>query len=358
MKGRIFAYVSTYLRTRTLILCVLLLGVLLVGVLGYVHVRETPGSYEGQAAQAESHWRERIRAIGPTAAYEEFAQSVAGLEALDQHSKAHVFGAALYHEIGLKGASICDERFGQGCLHEFIGLAVVDRGVAVLDELHAECQATLGLTGYFCEHGVGHGLMTYFGVTDTGLKTSLKYCDKYESEDPLNGCYTGSFMEYFERNVTVGDDSPRPVENGNYSSICGELSGTSHWLCFYSLPRWWHQLYKHQGMAEEDIFPILRDRCLAVPEDMRSDCFNGLGHITPSAVDYSVPKTIQMCAVVTQGNVSLDARCRAHAANDFLLEVGKPEALQVCEGLSGASFTFCHAYATIIEQKTITVPAP
>ncbi len=334
------------------------LTIVLIGsvFLGLLYARNN--SEAGRIAEQEMYWREHIRANGPETAYDMFARSVEDLLPLEQHSRAHPFGAALYHEVGIKGASICDERFGQGCLHEFIGLAVAEGGVAVLDELHSECKTALAPQSYFCQHGVGHGLMTYFGVTESGLKRSLQYCDTYRSEDPVNGCYTGVFMEYFERNVTIGEDSPRPLEKENVFSVCDQYSGTSRWICFYSLPRWWHQIYKHQGTPEDAIFPILMEYCNAAQEDARDICFSGLGHIIPSAMDYDVPKTIRMCKLVTQENVSLEARCRAHAANSFLLEVKTMQALRVCEGLTGQSRLFCDAYAKIVAQKTITVTAP
>jgi hypothetical protein len=310
--------------------------------------------HERREAAEEQKWRDAIRAHGAREAYEELAVSIASLPETEQHTRAHTFGAALYDEVGLAGVSVCDDRFEQGCMHAFIGLAVADNGLAVIEKLQAQCTEALAPYTYYCEHGIGHGLMTYFGVTDTGLRQSLAYCTRHEDADPLNGCDTGVFMEYFERNVTMGYDLPRPVENGNIFSVCSELSGTPQWLCYYWLPHWWHQLDKHQGIDEPQIFTHITALCSKVPSEWHDVCISGIGHIVPSTTNYNIAQTIERCDAIAKDIGEL-ARCRAQSANDFLLLHGLEEALQVCVGLEGSAREFCDALARTPSQKSVTI---
>jgi hypothetical protein len=333
----------------------LILAIAFLGTMGMRSLR--PATRE---ADAVSQWRKAIAHDGASAAYQEFVRSVADQLPPQQHMHAHEFGDALYDEIGISGVAVCDEQFEQGCMHELVGRAVVDHGLSVLDELHDECNKALAPHSYYCQHAVGHALMTYFGPTDAGLATSLGYCVKNKADDPLHGCFTGAFMEYFERNVTTGEDNPRPVEEGNYLSVCPSLSEqNSAWLCYFSLPRWWRQLLVHAGQTELDAIPQLLAHCEAVDDPaLRDACYAGVGEAVPRAASYDVQLAIKTCDEIAKSE-HVRAICRAQAANDFLLVGYSPEqAGRLCTGLAGQSLAYCSAYANQLVQRLVTEEIP
>jgi hypothetical protein len=298
--------------------------------------------------------------VGGKAAYQEFAQSVADLPENDQHTHAHEFGAALYGVEGLSGISVCDERFAQGCFHEFIGEAVIAHGFGIVRTLSEKCAAAIAPDSYFCQHGIGHGLLALSGYDEASLKKALAQCPLLVTNDPLNGCYTGIFMEYYERDVLEGNDSPRPVEHKDWFAPCSDLSGeTSRWVCFYSLPRWWHQIYIHQGgQSESAVLANMSALCMkAAQPDQIDICFSGIGHVIPTTVGYKGQASATACERATS-DPRYRLLCKADAASDLLVEQLPQEALAACNGLSGASLTYCDAYATRPDQKNIPVRMP
>lgn len=143
------------------------------------------------------HWVYEIYMHGSHQAYERFAKRAQGLDESITHAKAHQFASVLYALEGISAIRVCDERFAQGCAHEVIGRAVHEYGVAIVPQVQHECAAAFGEGAYFCDHGVGHGLVDYYGYTREALDSVFAYCDAHERDDPLRGCYTGAFMEYF-----------------------------------------------------------------------------------------------------------------------------------------------------------------
>jgi len=313
----------------------------------------------GANVQAQiAYWKSRIAQVGGKAAYQEFATSVADLSPNDQHTHAHEFGAALYKEAGLSGISVCDERFSQGCFHEFIGEAVIAHGFGIVHTLSEECASAIAPDSYFCQHGIGHGILALSGYDEASLKKALAQCPLLVTDDPLNGCYTGIFMEYYERDVLNGEDSPRPVGENDWFAPCNDLSGISQYLCFYSLPRWWHQLFVHQHETEEDALKQMSALCTKLQDKVFLDiCFSGIGHVVPPSAGYDASRSIMFC---NEASASPRYRllCRAEAANDFLDEGNPANARSVCEGLTGASLAYCGAYSSITSEKSIQIPFP
>lgn len=304
----------------------------------------------------EEHWAERIQAVGGRAAYRELSDEIASRSSGEQHKEAHLFGAALFATEGISGISVCDARFAQGCMHEFMGRAIAEEGILVVERLNRACRDTFRERSFFCEHGIGHGVLGYFGYDEPSLAKALSVCERGESEDLLNGCYTGVFMEYYLRNVLSGGVDPRPLEGGDWYAPCPTLQGTSRWLCYYARGQWWNVLLKREGLAEPDILARMLALCDEAAGQDRMACLRGIGHIVPYMVEQDIPRVREMCDAF--GPEPLRVLCLAEASNAILLERGSTVAEVLCKGLSGESRAYCDAYAHQPDQKNIRTPYP
>lgn len=110
------------------------------------------------------------------------------------HDLAHFSGSLIYQKEGLSGLSTCDSSFAFGCYHGFVDEAL-SQSLEPLKDLAESCE-NVGKPNSgpwaSCIHGLGHGVATYFEVSD--LKNSLTACEAV----PINPsfCWDGVFMEF------------------------------------------------------------------------------------------------------------------------------------------------------------------
>lgn len=271
---------STLSTNRILALIAILLFLLLVAnVLVSVQPRiytEVPTNVYAE----KLHWKERIEQIGARAAYEELVRATESLSPTDQHVPAHLFGSALFETKGIEGMAVCDSRLLYGCFHEFFSQAIVTHGLSIVPELEARCPVSPSIDAPIsCQHGIGHGLVAYFGYTAEDLESAVSECDALTS-DPWHACLQGAFMEYQLRFFASADGSDaRVVPDNNPYDPCTLYDGIYAERCVGLLPVWWRAaLFEHAPTTES--FTNAGELCRALPEtlhDNRDACFRGIG---------------------------------------------------------------------------------
>lgn len=297
-----------------------------------------------QLDYAHVAWVEQIKKEGGERAYERFSKYVAHESESKKHEQAHIFGAALYTALGEEGLSVCDTQFSYGCFHEFLGRAIADLGIGSVSRLNESCFEAMGKSWLACQHGIGHGIQSYFGYKESDLHAALTSCSNLKRIDPIGGCYGGAFMEYNFQ--TMLGDQARVRKSDDIFSPCGGLSEKYLPGCVFSLPQWWHQYsiaYDHTPVS----FRELGERCVLFTEndlELRQTCFNGIGNIAPQVARYEPRKTHALCQ-----ESSIDNRwrlsCLSNAANIIGITIGKEVGERVCAGLPDRSYSHCAAYA-------------
>src|SRR6185436_4304211 len=142
-------------------------------------------------------YTQSIKDLGPAKAYEIFKQDVTKITSPgSQHLLAHVMGTELYTELGLEGLSVCDDSFAFGCYHSFLGTAINQEGLGILNTVDQICNEKKSDAKSGCQHGIGHGIIGYLGYDQAQLLEALKYCEQLTYFGPLAGCGSGVFMEY------------------------------------------------------------------------------------------------------------------------------------------------------------------
>src|SRR5690606_36167585 len=93
------------------------------------------------------------------------ARVVESLKSDAWHLAAHIYGAALFAEFGEEALAHCGQQYAFGCLHEVFERIVAESSVNRLMRAVQHCESALG--GWHpCHHGLGHGLVSYFGHTE------------------------------------------------------------------------------------------------------------------------------------------------------------------------------------------------
>jgi len=261
------------------ILTLLLAG----GVAAWVISERTDTSNAVDAAELVSadYWHRAIAAFGGTEAYELLDKASRNASTDERHEYAHVFGGALYKAEGADALFVCDARFSYGCFHEFVGRAIAERGLAAAETLNDACIKGLGERSAFCQHGVGHGLQTYFGYSRKNLDEALAVCGALRGNDPIGGCSGGIFMEYNFRTMLADEGVIRVSED--VFAPCNRLTGSYLESCVFWEPQWWHESLVEDGVGRyaPGAFRLIGERCESVSESpsLVEICFRGVGNL-------------------------------------------------------------------------------
>lgn len=314
--------VRTYPILKVLLPVALSLALFTVGF----HVLQGISKERGDYA----HWRERIVTVGPVEAYEELARSIEGLDPISQHSSAHTFGGALYKAMGEKGLFVCDDRFLYGCLHEFVGVALVEQGTSHVQSLNEACLLNFPENARTCQHGLGHGLLAFFGYSERGLKDALAICSDLPENSTIAGCRGGIFMEYNLRNMLGPDRNLR--KSANPLSPCDRIEAEHHAACMYWIPQWWRaSVYTPDIMSIEEAHKQMGSLCNLLTEDasVQRACYMGIGANAAELTQFNAEEVSELCSQTSVHAVDV-TDCVTEGAFRMVSGKGLQEAIRLC----------------------------
>lgn len=240
------------------------------------------------------YWQERIAKIGGSAAYAEFANFVAPLDASAQHNLAHSFGESLYRERGIDGISVCDSRFSYGCYHQLVGDAIAAQGLGVVASINTDCLKLPSAVP--CQHGIGHGLVGYLGYSDRALKKAIAECVSIDTGDSLQGCFGGAFMEFNMRTLAGGDASSTRPLSPDPNAPCDSFSSVAKASCYLYQPQWWDSVLRTKDQDIAELFEHMGRDCAALDPSDRQACFEGIGLMAPPDSGYGPNGSRLLCA--------------------------------------------------------------
>ena len=319
-----------------------IIGILvLLGAGWYGFIRLSSGQSEANTSTYQME-KAQIAALfknhSPQDAYVEFKVDNKKRSQQVQHLDAHLVGEQLYETVGINGFTICDGTFGFGCFHGFLGSAIADRGVSVVPELDAACVQAYGVQGLGCSHGIGHGLVSYFGYNTADILKSLDMCSTLSWGKPYGGCRDGVFMEYTFRTMeTEGNNRTREFSSTTKYEPCKSVPSDSEESCYFSLPAWWSDVLRSESKRFVDVSTY----CHGVPGAANiTSCFRGIGYAEAPIVSFSYDAGIQQCDTY-QGTSRL--WCREGLAWAFYADPDlRDHVPQICtEGLSASDAKKC-----------------
>jgi hypothetical protein len=241
--------------------------------------------------QEREKWSERIGKIGPENAYAEFKKEFSPMRYDQQHTIAHLFGTLLYEHEDAEGIKVCDGSYGFGCFHGFFSVILGDKGKDILPELDSACNETgPGNTG--CQHGLGHGLIEYYGHSLDGLAKALEGCDRTTIFVNKFGCTSGAFMEFnipvllSVKNIDIAD---REFDPKDPYFPCTKVETRFRESCYFELGQWWEQVFNKDYTAIGKLCPNIKD------ETNRESCYLGIGHVLVPTHNYDIEDSVAAC---------------------------------------------------------------
>ena len=236
-------------------------------------------------------WINRVSSVGAHDAYEEFKHINALSDAGSQHLASHVIGNVLYEKEGANGVTVCDASFGFGCFHGFFGVALASEGVSAIKELDEACVDRFGELGTGCTHGIGHGILEYYG--HERIHDALAICDDTTQLVSILGCTSGVFMEYNTPLFETEDGGlvtlPREFDSLNAYGPCGSVSEKYKQSCYFELGSWWELSLGKDWEKMEALCSALSNT-----ENFKF-CMLGVGHTIGNRVNYEVSEIGDAC---------------------------------------------------------------
>ena len=250
-------------------------------------VQETDQKYAVDYKQIDKFVQE-INVEGGKNTYLKLKENTRDLPFKEKHDLAHLLGKALYKSQGNQAVSVCDADMSFGCYHGLFIEAINTEGIGVIKTLDQAC-ANAGKNLYTgCQHGIGHGLVEYFGHKVADIPKALEQC-KIIQKNLLLGCSSGVFMEYFFPTSLSEDQKEYPEVNAdNPFKICKSLDPAFVNSCIYELPRLWRK-------TEKDINKFTA-RCLGLNNAThQKSCFRGLGYATGNSLNPNPGFSLSIC---------------------------------------------------------------
>jgi len=237
------------------------------------------------------YWHEKISQKGGGSAYGAFKIFYKEYPVEDKHALAHIFGGELYEISGTEAFRICDTDFFGGCQHEFFGRAIQDKGLSVTGDFFSQCEGDVD-----CTHGIGHGLVSFFGYDEDDLEPALSVCKDFSDLEPL-GCVSGVFMEYNMRTVLFA--SPRLATENPYQP-CFTVSEKYRLGCFLTLPQWWNiELLKEEPLTQEQRISRMISLCSeSVVAPYREMCMKGVNIQIAATFEFDPDRIGVACRLV------------------------------------------------------------
>jgi hypothetical protein len=259
-----------------------------------------------ESKEYREFWISRVDEVGAGDAYEEFKKSAQRLPIGTQHLAGHIIGDVIYEQEGVSGIAICDSSFGFACFHGLFTIALATDGVKVVKEIDKECVERFGPLGTGCTHGIGHGVMEFFGYDK--LNEALAICDNTTQLVSILGCTSGVFMEY---NTPLSETEsgglitlPRKFDPKNTYSSCGGIPDKYKNSCYFELGTWW-------ALSIGENWKHMEGLCSALSNTVSNKfCMLGVGYALGNKSDYNLGKISREC-----DGMGKDARlfCRAGA---------------------------------------------
>lgn len=265
--------------------------------------------------------------------YQEFKDRYKNIDRFKIHNLAHWIGTEIYVKSGMGGLLVCDEAFDYGCYHGFFIKAFEKEGKNLYSSGDKHCfgDGSQPLKYGGCIHGLGHGVLYLNGYDENGLISALKDCESLSSESSIDGCNNGVFMEFNTRTMQSLDSGDIKVREYNPQTPdypCSVLDLKYKADCYYEIPAWW------SNVINSDFIKMISFCQLVTDKESQNSCFGGVGRMVPVNNNYRSDKVWEVCSQIT--TATGQTYCIEKSV-EVLLNLSKPEAIDLCDHLSQAS---------------------
>lgn len=251
-------------------------------------------------------WSKQIKALGGKNAYATFKENSHTSGISDNHFAFHLFGELLFLHEGEKAFSICDTTNAYACYHGFTTKAIKTNGLRVLKKIDQECIKEFKSSDTGCRHGIGHGLLEYFGPRN--LDKALEACSTIQATHIL-GCTQGVFMEFDFPGMTSPSGNAaaiRRLSSNDPYNPCNTLNKSYQLSCYFEIIQLWDQIF-------EKNYEKIGTLCMQLKErEEQVACFLGAGRAAAGMSGGNILLTQSRCSLMPNNDAFLHCHAGAY----------------------------------------------
>jgi len=327
------------LKMKWLILIFLILLVTLF-IVSWLLFRNYDKSYEVKRSLSKEetfNWEQDIQSLGGKRAFEKFKDQVKSSKRSGSHFRYHVFGKLLYEKYGPEAIAFCDTSLQFGCFHGVFSNLISEAGVESIKKLDAVCIEKFSEKDLSCKHGIGHGLMEFYGPNK--LSFALDRCKELKVEDLIGGCASGVFMEYNFPLLVVNDktiSARRLYDEQKLDFPCDTINPNSRRVCYFELGKFWQTIYYQDVKRAGEICSHLTN------SEYANYCYMGIGNKIVAESLRGLDETIESCRQMPDMNSQI--YCRIGGSLSFAiesLEIRDARIVKFCKDLPSEDLKKC-----------------
>jgi hypothetical protein len=286
--------------------------------------------------ETKKSMEEMVREQGAEETYEAVKEEASKKDIQSAHTHVHLLGEVFYNELGMDGVRFCDSSYDYACYHGIFLQAIATEGTDILENAKEDCRLSPSLIR--CYHGIGHGLMEYYGPKK--INQALLACPDVPGAK-LFGCQEGVFMQFafadrFSEGRNTKQEDPRIQPGMNTQdlySTCEEAPEEDRLSCYYFMPQWW------AATTKED-YKRLGEICEGISDEMyKTACFLKTGTEISDRGKLNVDRSVSNCRLMP--SLKAEALCRGGIAWSLYVNPSKTDPMFMCEDLTSENKKIC-----------------
>jgi hypothetical protein len=295
-------------------------------------------AHQGDVTTQSAIYMQLLKRVGAQKAQD--ALNTSGLPFTGEtHLIQHTAGTYIYETYGLPGITKCTLYFLGACYHEFFIHLLSDKGIGILPDVMKECWKIGPLSANQCAHGIGHGLVVWYGYDK--LDKAAAGCEALKKQDPNFPdvfCYEGVFMENFWALHPSATVSERWISKSDPYYPCDDPRMKQAWEpgCWLNQGSLMYNLFFNHDIHKTS------DACLAVQDTTyRELCFNSLARQIHPLTEGTLDKVVSMCGQV---DASWTSYCMTTIASTDFANGGRELPFAICSYLQSGDKRMCYSY--------------
>lgn len=282
--------------------------------------------------ELREYWKDQIQQHPAAAVYSSFIETYTSQDENKWHGAMHVLASLLYERYGIDALQFCDESFQQACFHELMSTFAYEGEITEESEINAHCGGN-----WNCLHGIGHGLVMYYGYDQENLTGVLSRCPSEPEAMPIAACQSGVFMEYITRTMGGSRGEIKKIAGQVDQGLCSEMEPEYRGPCNFVMVE---LIIAETGSSNEEIADSVGEYCRSSASGYEAECFTGAGFNVKFLTE-EYDEGIALCESIAGDYQDHKDTCLIALAMQYMFFSKTQDSAMICEAASAEGKEEC-----------------
>lgn len=276
-------------------------------------------------SELRHYWEREVKNNPADVVYDSFVESYIEQDENRWHWAMHVLASILYDRYGADALEFCDNSFQNACYHEIMSSFSYEGKVVEQSEIATLCEGN-----WNCSHGIGHGLVMYYGYDQETLTGILERCPIELSVVPIESCQSGVFMEFITRTMGAPRGELDAIKNTVDKDLCSEIEPAYRGPCHFVMVEF---VVAHTDPTKKEVADAIGEYCRQFAVGYEDDCFIGAG-FNAKFLTKEYTEGISLCKDIAGGQGEHEDSCLGALAMQYMFFNRKEISEMICDEVS------------------------